>query len=279
VNIQRTGSTYVAGSRKTEQALKKTSNELQKIIERLATGSKINRASDDAAGLSVSEGLRTRIRGFKMASQNVENSISAVTIADGAGSGITAILQRQRELAIQSSNGTLNDRDRVALDTEYQALNREIDRIAGSAQFNRQSVTTGTELASGNAVIQAGPEAGDQIAMPEIDLRIVSIGVAGSSIASASSAQTALSSLDNALQSVNTQRSTLGSTVNRLESTINNLSVAAINTEAAESVLRDQDMALGLAELTKQQLLNEGAVKAFGRFKTLSYNHIMGLLS
>jgi flagellin len=278
MQVQNTGPNIWTGSKKTEQTLRRTSQELNKILKRLSTSMRINSASDDAAGLAISEMLTTRIRGYKMASQNIENSISAFSIADGAARGVSSLLQRQRELAIQASNSTLKDSDRVALDKEFQALSREIDRISQSASFNKQGVAAGEDLASGTAVIQSGPEAADQITMPQIDLRTAITGISGASLLTLEDAVKAIGSLDEAISSVNSQRSTLGSAVNRLESAVNNLSVAIINTQAAESVIRDQDMAAGLAELIRQQLLQEGSLRAFSRFKTINSNHILGLL-
>jgi len=278
MQVQKSGPNIWTGSKKTEQTLRRTSLELNKILERLSTSFKINSASDDAAGLAISEKLTTRIRGYKIASQNIENSLSAFNIADGAGKAVSSILQRQRELAVQASNSTLKDSDRVALDKEFQKLSQEIDRISESASFNKQGVASGEELASGSAVIQSGPESTDQITMPQIDLRTAITGISEVSLLTLEDAVKAIGSLDEAISSVNNQRSTLGTAVNRLESTVNNLSVAIINTQAAESVIRDQDMAAGLAELVRQQLLQEGSQRAFSRFRTISSNHILGLL-
>lgn len=278
MQVQGTGPNVWASSKKIEHTLKRTSQELKKILERLSTANRINKASDDAAGLSISEELSSRLRGYKAASQNIEDSISAFNIADGAGNGISIILQRQRELALQAGNSTLNDSDRALLDKEYQSLTEEIDRLSNASNYNKKGVSAGDELASGNSVIQAGPEATDHITMPKIDLRSSVIRVSGTSLLSTDSAENAVRAIDNAILSVNTQRSSLGSAVNRLESTINNLSIAIVNTQAAESAIRDQDMAAGLAELTRQQLLQEGSQKAFSRFKTVNSNHIMGLI-
>ena len=259
-------------------ALRKTNRQLKKILERLSTAQRINRASDDAAGLAVSEQLRKNVRGFKMATRNVQDAMSALNIADGGANEISSLMQRQRELAVTARNDTLTDRDRGALDAEYQALSQEIDRLAQGSQFNRQNTTNGTDLASGSAAVQAGSEAGDQITLPQIDFTTATSGIAGTSIATSADAATALTSIDGAIQGLNEQRSTVGATINRFVSTVDTLSVAMINTQAAESVLRDQDMAEGIVELTRQQLLREGGLSAFQRFNEVSRNHIMGLL-
>ncbi|HON11629.1 MAG TPA: flagellin [Chitinispirillaceae bacterium] len=278
MQVQGTGPQFAVNGRSTERVLKKTSRDLKKILERLSTARRINRASDDAAGLAIAEQLDTRIRGFKMASRNVEDSMSALNIADGAATQISSLLQRQRSLAIQARNDTLTDKDRQILDAEYQQITAEINRIATSAQFNRQGVSGGEELASGDAIIQAGPEISDQITFPEVNFGAAAQDLALTSIATSSDAGAAISAIDNVLSSVNAQRSTVGATFNRLVSAINNLSVAMVNTQAAESVLRDQDMAAGLAELTRDRLLQEGGIKAFSRFNQITQNHIMGLL-
>lgn len=266
------GSTFPVGSQR------RANRELQKILEKLSTAQRINRASDDAAGLAVSEQLRSNIRGFKVASQNITDAMSALNITDGAANESTAILQRQRELAMQSRNDTLTDRDRAALDTEYQQLTKELDRIAGVTKFNKQDVAAGQELASGNAVIQSGPQADDQMNMPKVDIKSVSLGVQPTSIATSAGANQAVGALDNALGSINSQRSTVGAAINRLESSVNNLNVAMVNTQAAESVLRDEDMAQGLAELTQAKLLQEGSTAAFARFNAINKSYVKSLI-
>jgi flagellin len=259
-------------------ALKKTNRALKKILRNLATGLRINQASDDAAGLSISEQLRTQIRGFKMASQNVTDAESALNIADGTANEVTGILQRQRELALQATNATLTNEQRQAIDVEYQQLNQEIDRITGAAQFNTQNVANGTGLGSGAAQVQAGANAGETVQMPLVDISANTLGVDTTSVATAAGAGTALDAIDTALQRINTQRSGVGAMTNRMQSIRNNLNIAEINTQAAESVLRDQDMAMGLAELTRNRLLQEGGIRTFARYNEISANHLFALL-
>ncbi len=258
--------------------LRKTRKNLQKILTQLSTAQRINRASDDAAGLAISEQLRTQIRGFKMAGRNVSDAGSALNIAEGSGSEITSMIQRQRELALQAQNDTLTDDQRASLDTEYQQLTQEISRTAEATQFNTQQVATGEDLAAGDAQIQAGPNAGDTMNMPAIDMTADALGVEGTSIATAADAQNALPALDNALSQLNSQRTEAGAMMNRLESTQNNLQVAEINTQAAESVLRDQDMAQGLSDLVRSRLLQQSGTQAFARFNSISANHMSALL-
>jgi flagellin len=188
------------------------------------------------------------------------------------------MVQRQHDLALQASNDTLTNQQRQGLDTEYQSLTQEIDRISGSAQFNTQNIANGQGLAAGNAQIQAGANTGDQIQLPATNMGATALGITGTSIATGAGAQTALSKLDNALDTLNTQRSTIGSMTNRFESVRNNLSVSDINTQAAQSVLQDQDMAAGLADLTKTKLLLESGTQAFARYNEISSNHLFGLM-
>ncbi|MFP4417210.1 MAG: flagellin [Chitinivibrionales bacterium] len=279
MHIQRSGGVgFVRAQNKTSKALSTTNRALKKILHQLSTAQRINRASDDAAGLSISETLRSQVRGFKSASRNVEDAVSALNIADGASREIGGILQRQRELALQARNDTLTDSQRGAIDKEYQSLQEEIDRIASSTEYNRQKTNNGEELADGDAQIQLGAQAGDQVSLPSLDMSVDALGLSGASVATSGAASDALSRVDSALDELNTQRSLVGSVVNRFSSTINNLAVAEINTQAAESVIRDQDMAAGLVELTRQRLLNEGATTAFRRFNEISANHVISLI-
>jgi flagellin len=272
------GFQLVTGANKAGKALRKTNKDLQKILQKLSTAVRINQASDDAAGLAVSEQLRSQIRGYKMATQNASDAMSSMNITDGAAGRTTAILQRQRELAIQAKNGTLNDNDRAALNVEFQALTAEITRLAEATGFNGQGTAAGADLANGTAQIQAGANVGDTITLPQIDFTADALGVTGTSVATAADAEAAMTALDNALNAVSNQRSAVGATVNRFESTINNLAVSMANTQAAESVLRDQDMAMGLADLTRARLLQEGATRAFSRFNEINRNNMMGLM-
>ena len=268
----------VQGQDQTANSLNKTSKDLNKILEKLSTALRINNASDDAAGLAISEQLETQSRGFNMAQQNVTDATSALNIADSTGGQITDMLQQQRDLALQASNDTLTDQQRQGLDTQYQSLTQEINRISGSAQFNTQTVANGQGLASGNAEIQAGANAGDQIRMPATNMTAAALGINGTSIATGAGAQAALSTIDNALDTLNSQRTTVGAMTNAFQSVQNNLSVEDINTQAAQSVIQDQDMASGLADLTQSNLLLETGTEAFARYNEISANHLFGLL-
>jgi flagellin len=277
MEIQRTSSISRAGS-PAAAGLSRTNKALQKILERLSTAKRINRASDDAAGLSVSEQLRTQIRAFEMASRNVSDAISAVNIGEGAASEMSELLQRNRELAIQARSDTLTDDVRAQLDVEYQQNLDEIDRISESAQFNGQNLLDGTGMGDGNAFIQAGANAGEGVALPVVNLGVNQLGLGGSNITTGADAASAISAIDGALDTLNTARSDMGATVNRLESAVRNLSTAEINTQSAEELLRDQDMAEGIVALTRERLLQESGLYAFSRFNQISANHVLSLL-
>lgn len=264
--------------KKTGSSLNKTNRELSKVLNRLSTAKRINRASDDAAGLSISERLRSQTRGFKSASRNVADGLSALRNAEGAGSEITDMVQRQRELAVQASSDTLTDNQRAQLDNEFQQLTQEINRTAESTNFNTQDVANGEGLADGDAVIQADPNPGDTLNLEEVDMRSDSLGLTGLSIATGDSARNAVAGLDSALDTLNSERTTLGAEMNRMESVANNLNTAEINTQAAESVIRDQDMAEGIAQMVSKQLLMESQTSAFSHYNQISGNHVLGLL-
>ncbi len=261
-----------------KNAIDSTNKRLNDVLEQLASGKRINRASDDAAGLSLSEQLNTQIRGFKMADRNVQDAMSALNISDGVTSQVASLVQRQRELAGQARNGTVNDDQRKILNQEFQQINEEIDRIAEKTEFNKQKLANGSQLGGGTAEVQVGANPGESMALPTVDMRGSTLGISGADISSVAGAEAAMSLMDVAIDNINSQRSTIGAMTNRLSSTANTLATAQVNTEAADSLIRDQDMAMGLAELAKQQILNRTGTQAFGMFNKISSDHIMGLL-
>jgi flagellin len=257
--------------------LNASSQNLQKILQKMATGLAINQASDDAAGLAMSQDLESQARGFKAAADNVSDAGDAMNITQGVASQSTDILQQQRDLALQASNGTLTDTQRQSIDTEYQQLTQQLDQQANGAQYNTQGVANGTGLASGNAQIQASPDAGGAISAPQVNLTSKALGMAGTSVATAGQAQNAINSIDNALNSLNSSQSTVGAFANKLGYENDNLNTEATNTLAAQSQISDEDMAQGATDLSTQMLLNQTAIAAFGMFNKISQNSIMGL--
>jgi len=258
--------------------LEKTKKSLSSVMEKLATGQRINRAQDDAAGLAISEGLISQTRGFKMAFRNTDDGVSALNIAEGAANETTAILQRQRELAGAARNATMNSQDREYLNKEFQQLTQEVDRISQATTFNKQDLTNGQGLGEGGAQLQVGANAGETISTDKIDYSASALGISGMDISTVDGANAAMKTIDSALDAINGQRSNVGALTNRLESTMRNLMTADVNTTAAQSVIRDQDMALGVAEMVRNQVLTQAGMHAFSVFNKISADHILGLI-
>ncbi len=231
-----------------------------KSIEKLSSGLRINRAGDDAAGLSISEKMRGQIRGLTQASRNAQDGISLIQTAEGALNESHAIVQRMRELAVQAANGTLDDTattgDNAQIDLEYQELVKELDRISDNTEFNGKKILDGTIT---TVSIQVGANANQtiDITLSNNDSATL-LGTVGD-LTSAANAQTEISALDTAITTLNTNRATLGATQNRLEHTIANLDNAAENLTASESRIRDVDMAKEMMEFTKNNILSQAA--------------------
>lgn len=234
------------------RALSQTDNAMTKSLEKLSSGLRINRAADDAAGLAISEKMRGQVRGLNQAIRNAQDAISLIQTAEGALNETHAILQRMRELAVQAATDTNTDDDRTQLQNEVAQLIEELDRIADNTEFNTQKLLDGNFTGK---TIHIGANA-DQSLTIEIDgMKSADLGVDGVDISSQTGANTAISTIDRALETVSTERAKLGAIQNRLEHTINNLSVAAENLTAAESRIRDVDMAKEMMEFTKNQIL------------------------
>lgn len=228
-----------------------------KNLEKLSSGYRINRAGDDAAGLAISEKMRSQIGGLDQAQQNAQDGISLIQTAEGGLNETHAILQKMRKLAVQSSNGTYVTGDRTQLDLEFQQLKSEITRIADQTEFNTQKLLNGTSTFS----FQVGSGTGQAI---DIVMQNMTAGVLGLTASSVSgndntASQAAITSLDAAIASVSGFRATLGSVQNRLEHTISNLGVTTENITAAESRIRDVDMAKEMMEYTKNNILTQAA--------------------
>ncbi|MGG3821740.1 flagellin [Geobacillus thermodenitrificans] len=233
---------------------------ISKNLERLSSGLRINRAADDAAGLAISEKMRSQIRGLQMAERNALDAISLIQTAEGALNEVHSILQRMRELAVQAANGTNQDTDREALDSEFQQLIEEIDRIGKETQFNKMNILAANQSIS----IQLGANDGQTLTMSwkqqlKTSLGEDEIGISSLDITTVDNAQTAISTLDEAIISVSKSRSKMGAYQNRLEHTINNLTAATENLTSAESRIRDTDMAMEMAEFTKNNILTQAA--------------------
>jgi len=257
----------------TQGALYRTNVALSKNLEKLSTGLRINSASDDAAGLGVSEMLRTQVNGTAQAMRNAQDGIAAINIAEGAANEVSAILQRMRELAVQSSNDTLTTVERSYTNQEFQALNNEIERIAKATNYNGMKLLEGggaarfgnndngaTSTASVLWVDANATRGVDSITVTIDTLSNVTgvgsgIGTVDLALIAQTYAVQAITSLDVAINSVNTMRSNMGALINRLEHAINNLTISNTNQQAAESSIRDVDFAQETTDYTKNQIL------------------------
>ena len=226
---------------------------LQKSTEKLSSGYRINRAGDDAAGLSISEKMRSQIRGLNKASSNAQDGISLIQVAEGALNETHSILQRMNELATQAASDTNTSVDRTAISAEMDQLTSEINRIQSTTQFNTMNLLDG----SFKGDLQVGSLKGQTISISISKMNATSIGVSGLKVTSNELAGTAMSSIQKAIESVSTQRSKLGAIQNRLEHTINNLDTTSENTQAAESRIRDTDMASEMVEYSKNNILQQ----------------------
>ncbi|MFC1586635.1 flagellin [Fibrobacterota bacterium] len=259
----------------------KNQNGLKKIFNQLATGKRINRASDDAAMLSIAKELEKQVRGFQVVENNVGDAMAALRIADGASSSISDMMQRQRELAIQASNGTLNQEQRNSLNQEFQALSSEIDRTAQAAQYNTQSLLNGdSPLSDGTGEIQVGTGTAeaDQVNMPESDLTSENLAINNLDISNPANINAAISQLDTAMNQVNTTRTNQGALYNRFQSTQDNAANTRINTAAALSQAEDLDYAEGTAEQARQSILAQTNTMALRNFNEIARNNVMSLL-
>lgn len=231
-----------------------------KNLEKLSSGYKINRAGDDAAGLAISEKMRGQIRGLDMATKNSQDGISLIQTAEGALNETHAILQRMRELAVQSANGTNEDDDSAKLDLEFQQLIEEVDRIANETQFNKKDILKADQTIA----LQVGANQGQEITIEWKAQGKAAIGeqgtdISGQKIETAADAKTAITEVDKAIESLSESRSKMGAFQNRLEHTINNLGASSENLTAAESRIRDTDMAKEMMGFTKNNILMQAA--------------------
>jgi flagellin len=250
-------------------------NALTKSLEKLSTGMRINRASDDAAGLSVSESLRSKIRGLGRAKSNAEDGIALLQIAEGATGEVNNILQRLRELAIQSSTDTMTTTERAYIDKEFGQLMNEITRISNSASYNGMTLLDGEAgsfgVSGGQAsVLHIGSGSSASVDRISITVTAMTLGALGmnagtTSVSTSASALAALSAIDTAVRSVNTMRSDMGAYVNRLEFAISNLGNQLYNTQDAESRIRDVDFAKETTEFTRAQILVQSATSMLGQ--------------
>jgi len=263
---------------------------LNKDMEKLSSGERINRAGDDASGLAVSEKMRSQIRGLNQASQNSSNGISFIQTTEGYLQETTDIVQRIRELAVQSSNGIYSDEDRMQIQVEVSALISEVDRIASSAQFNGMNMLTGrfAQSTGENVVtgsmwfhIGANMDQRTQVFIGTMSAAALGIRDLGTeekmALSTPEEANRAIGTLDEALKKINKQRADLGAYQNRLELTVKGLNVSAENLQASESRIRDTDMASQMVEFTKNSVLQQAGTAMLAQANSQSQN-VLSLL-
>jgi flagellin len=262
----------------------------QKNIEKLSSGEKINRAGDDASGLAVSEKMRAQIRGLNQASRNAANGISFIQTTEGYLQETEDIIQRLRELAVQSSNGIYTDEDRTYIQVEVSSLIAEVDRIASCAQFNGMNMLTGrfaratgenTPTASMWLHIGANMDQRTQVYIGTMTAAALGIRNVGTeeimTLETPDNANRAIGTLDEAIKKINKQRADLGAYQNRLEKTVEGLDVAAENTQSSESRIRDTDMAAQMVEFTKDNVLSQAGTAMLAQANQSSQN-VLSLL-
>ena len=233
--------------------LNRTTLRLGKSLERLSSGLRINRAADDAAGLAIAEGFRSQVLGNRVAQRNSQDGISLVQTAEGVLSETTNILQRMRELAVQSASGTISDTNRAALQAEVAQLIEQLDDIASDTQFNGVALLTGTPA---TITIQAGPQIGQTLAISLTGADSADLAIStGFAISAMAQASTAIQQIDSAINTVSSIRAGLGAAQNRLEFTIATLAIQEENSSASESAIRDANIALETIEFTRNQIL------------------------
>ena len=242
----------------TYRQLNSASNEQGKSMEKLSSGLRINKAGDDAAGLSISEKMRGQIRGLEQASKNSQDGISLIQTAEGALNETHSILQRMRELAVQGSNDTNVTKDREAISKELTQLQTEITRIADETEFNTQKLIQTNDSYN----FQVGANSGQTITLSINGMKASDLGIGAASeilVDTTTNAQATLTNINTAIETVSEERSKLGAYQNRLEHTINNLNTGAENLTAAESRIRDVDMAKEMMAQTKNSILSQAA--------------------
>ncbi len=255
-----------------QRLLSMTKLNLDKSLERLASGSRINHAGDDAAGLAISENLRSQLRGLKQARRNAQDGISLIQVAEGGLNETSNILIRLRELAIQAASDTIGDTERGFTDREFQSLKQEIDRLANVTEFN------GTPLLNGRAgilEIQVGIKNNpilDRIVFDgeRSDASLDTLKLGGESVATKQGAQLSLGVIDDSLIRINSIRADLGAMQNRLQSTINSQAINEENLAAANSRIRDTDMAEEVSEMTKNNILMQSGIAVLGHSNNTS---------
>jgi flagellin len=243
------------------RSLSVSDNQMSKSLEKLSSGFRINRAADDAAGLAISEGLRSQVGGLKVAVRNAQDGVSVVQTAEGALNEVHSILQRMRDLGVQAGNDSNNDKARENIATEVTSLTEELTRISESTNFNGTKLLDGSAGTAGVMKFQVGAD-GDASSQIEVDLSSANVSTVVTdlgtlSFADADAAQASITAIDTQIEAVSTARASLGALQNRFEHTINSQNVAIENLSASESRIRDTDMAQEMMSFTRSQILSQ----------------------
>lgn len=246
-----------------------STNQLQGSISRLSSGLRITKASDDAAGLGISETLRAQIRSINQAVRNSNDGISLLQIADGGAANIGGLLARLRELAEQSASGILGSNERSFLDQEFVALRSEIDRISAVTEFNGVKLLSGSANDSLSIQIGFRSSSNDTLTLSLNDLDRISLGLTTTNVSTSGAALAALSDIDSAISAVASARANVGSLQNRIDAAVQNLEVANENVSAAESRIRDADIAFETALFTRNQILVSAGTSILAQANTL----------
>ena len=269
-----------------DRVLNISNDSIMKNMEKLSSGERINRAGDDASVLAVSEKMRSQIRGLNQASKNIQNGVSFIQTTEGYLQETTDILQRVRELAVQSANGIYSDEDRMQIQVEVSQLVAEVDRIASQAQFNGMNMLTGRFAQEGDSVMQfqIGANVDQNTRVFIGTMTATALGLKGAqggdeqiSISSPDEANLTLATIDEALKNVTKQRADLGAYQNRFEMAAKGINIAAENTQASESRIRDTDMASEMVEFTKNQILTQAGTAMLAQANSQSQS-VLGLL-
>ncbi|GAB6443894.1 flagellin Hag [Bacillus luti] len=261
-------------SLQSQRSLVRNQNALSKISEGLASGKRINRAGDDAAGTAVASAMSSQIRGMKVASRNAADGISLVQTAEGAMASTESILQRMRELAVQSKNGTFSTDDRINLDKEFKEMKNEIDNISKTTEFN------GTKLLDAAAPATVDLSIGSKGETMSLTLQktdLATLNITADDVLSAGNASTAITNIDKALTDLNTGRAQMGAYQNRLEYTVDNLGTTSTNLSAARSRIEDADMAELSSEAAKFRVLSQSSIAMLSQSNQNSQS-VLGLL-
>jgi flagellin len=253
-----------------QRNLRVTNLDMRKAMERLSSGSRINRAGDDAAGLAISENLKAQIRGYNMAMRNSEDGISLVQVAEGGLNETSNILSRLRELGIQAASDTIGPAERGFLDVEDQSLLNEIERVSQATEFNNTKLLNGTTPAMDLQVGIRNIPGVDRITFDasKSNATVMALGLAELNVKDKLQAQSSLQQIDQAIQKVAAVRADYGALQNRLQATINNLGVSVENLSSANSRVRDADMAVETAEMTRNNIMLQAGISVLGQANT-----------